>query len=155
MSSFKIRVIFEILLNSIVCFLQFGSSYNQVRLKIKVDLFSRFYGNFRNVLIKWHLWIFQSWSTLVAFRICKPKKGGGRLKKEGRSKKPLLKSNSGLRIGSSKISVVIYFFRLERGWIQNGPSKRKNGLERYCGRCPTTRMVSSKWGLVLPTEIVS
>ena len=49
MSSLKIRVIFEILLNSIVCFLQFSSSYNQVRLIIKVDLFSRFYGIYLHI----------------------------------------------------------------------------------------------------------
>ena len=44
MSSFKIRVIVEILLNSIVCFLQFSSTYIRVRLIIKVVVFSRFYG---------------------------------------------------------------------------------------------------------------
>ncbi len=41
---FKIRVVFEILLNSIVCFFAFSSSYIQVRVIIKVELFSRFYG---------------------------------------------------------------------------------------------------------------
>ena len=44
MSTFQIRVIFEILLNSIVCFLQFSSGYIQVSVIIKVDLFSGFYG---------------------------------------------------------------------------------------------------------------
>ena len=53
MSSFKIRVIFEILLNSIVCFLQFSSGYIRVRLIIKVDLFSRFYGIFEICTIQY------------------------------------------------------------------------------------------------------
>ena len=44
---FKIRVIFEILLNSIVCFFQFSSGYIRVRVVIKVDLFSGFYGIFK------------------------------------------------------------------------------------------------------------
>ena len=42
---FKIRVVFEILLNSIVCFFAFSSSYIRVRGIIKVEVFSRFYGN--------------------------------------------------------------------------------------------------------------
>ena len=46
MSTFQIRVIFEILLNSIVCFLQFSSGYIQISVIIKVDLFSGFYGIF-------------------------------------------------------------------------------------------------------------
>ena len=46
MSTFQIRVIFEILLNSIVCFLQFSSGYIRVRVIIKVDLFSGFYGTY-------------------------------------------------------------------------------------------------------------
>ena len=46
LSMFKIRVIFEILLNSIVCFLQFSSGHVRVRVIIKVDLFSGFYGMF-------------------------------------------------------------------------------------------------------------
>ena len=45
MSSFKIRVILEILLNSIVCFLQFSYFAIRDRLIIKVDLFSQFYGS--------------------------------------------------------------------------------------------------------------
>ena len=43
---FKIRVVFEILLNSIVCFFAFSSSYIRVRVIIKVEVFSRFYGTF-------------------------------------------------------------------------------------------------------------
>ena len=41
---FKIRVVFEILLNSIVSFFAFSSSYIRVRGIIKVEVFSRFDG---------------------------------------------------------------------------------------------------------------
>ena len=43
MSTLKIWVIFEILLNSIVYFLQFSSGYIRVQVIIKVVVFSRFY----------------------------------------------------------------------------------------------------------------
>ena len=46
MSMLMTRLIFEILLNSIVCFLHFFSSYIQVRVIIKVGVFLRFYGRY-------------------------------------------------------------------------------------------------------------
>ena len=49
---FKIRVIFEILLSSIVCFLQFSSCYIQVRVIIKVMVFLQFYGIYTNKGLK-------------------------------------------------------------------------------------------------------
>ena len=55
MSTFQIRVIFEILLNSIVCFLQFSSGYIQVSVIIKVDLFSGFYGSNNHKVFKLYI----------------------------------------------------------------------------------------------------
>ena len=51
-------------------------------------------------------------------------------------------------------SSIIPFFRLERGWIPNGPSKRKNGFTRNCRWRYSTGMVPSKWGLVLLAEVI-
>ena len=66
MSSFKIRVILEILLNSIVCFLQFSSGYIQVSVIIKVDLFSGFYGTY----VLYNLEIFPIWFSAYWCKSC-------------------------------------------------------------------------------------
>ena len=72
---FKIRVVFEILLNSIVCFFAFSSSYIQVRVIIKVELFSRFYGitnmiNVNCVLICLFLEVFLYFLFFFPFQKC-------------------------------------------------------------------------------------
>ena len=51
MSMLMIRVVFETLLNSIVCFQPFQQCYTQVRVVIKFKLFSRFYGIHYNTKI--------------------------------------------------------------------------------------------------------
>ena len=85
MSLIKIRVIFEILLNSIVCFLQFSSSYIQIRVIIKVEVFPRLYGSCTQCMLQKHILIYSnqyiflqpilSATTLKSifhFRICIP-----------------------------------------------------------------------------------
>ena len=59
-SMLMIGVVFKILLNSIVCFLQFSSSYIQIWGIIKVEVFSRFYGMYVNKYMLFFLLIDKS-----------------------------------------------------------------------------------------------